>query len=84
MAAVSNHRPDALEKISRVRYIVAASDHPLMEQSKPSVCPLCNVAVKPTEPVGPPTMERFVVHLRCWLRKRHGVQPPPTRPDAAT
>ena len=37
------------------------------------VCPVCNAPVKPTEPVGAPTADHRVAHLRCWIRKRQGM-----------
>ena len=45
----------------------------VMKENKPLVCPMCNAPGKPTEPVGPPTADRRVAHLRCWIRNRQGV-----------
>jgi len=33
-------------------------------------CPVCDAAVTPTEPVGPPTADHRLLHLRCWIKKR--------------
>src|SRR5881409_1194652 len=43
----------------------------VMDEKRP-ICPVCEMPVRPTEPVGPPTADHRVPHLRCWMRKRQG------------